>query len=897
MALPKLMQDVWDNSLDKLTPMMRTYFDIKKEHDDCILFYRLGDFYEMFFDDAVIGSKEMELTLTGKNCGLEDRAPMCGVPFHSVEGYINKLVSKGYKACIVEQTEDPAQAKGLVKREVVRIVTPGTNLDVNALDEGKNNYISSIVYLGDAYGISICDVTTGDFYVTEVFSAKDMLDEINKFNPTEIICNTPYLAQGIDANSLDYLKNRMNISIFELDSWYFDYDTCENTIKKHFSVSTLDGLGLGYSKPYVFASGSLLKYLYETQMTSLSHILTIKPYTTATFMILDSATRRNLELTETMRDKQKKGSLLGVLDKTKTAMGARLLRNYVEQPLVNKKEILMRQEVIEELNNSLITRDELREYLAPIYDLERLLGKISYRSANPRDLIAFRTSLQMVPHIKNIIKDFKSPLFGIIHDNLDTLDDITSLIENAIADEPPITIRDGGIIREGFNEEIDRLRSSKTDGKKWLAELETREKEKNNITTLKVKYNKVFGYFIEVSKSFIDKVPDYYHRKQTLVNAERYTTDELKELEDVILGAEDKLFSLEYNLFTSVRETIYEQISRIKQTAQAVAMIDVFASLAYVAERNNYVKPNINRNGVLNIKDGRHPVVEQMLSDNMFVCNNTYLDNDEHRLSIITGPNMAGKSTYMRQTALIVLMAQIGSFIPAKSADISICDKIFTRVGASDDLSSGQSTFMVEMTEVANILRNATKDSLVILDEIGRGTSTFDGLSIAWAVAEYISNKDILGAKTLFATHYHELTELEGSLPGVHNYCISVKEQGEDVVFLRKIIPGGADKSYGIQVAKLAGVPKAVLDRANVLVAQLSNADIAKKAKDIAANASSEAISAEDVNVQLTLFDDSSFLNNTSVYEEEIKKLDLSSMSPVECLNYLFELQKRIKGE
>lgn len=888
--LPKLMQDVWDNSLDKLTPMMRTYFDIKKEHDDCILFYRLGDFYEMFFDDAIIGSKEMELTLTGKNCGLEERAPMCGVPFHAVESYINKLVSKGYKACIVEQTENPAEAKGLVKREVVRIVTPGTNLDTNALEEGKNNYIMSIIYLGDVYGISVCDVTTGEFYVTDVKNTREMLDEINKFMPAEIVCNTPFVAMGIDPYSLDNLKNRLNISVFELENWYTDDDMCETTLKEHFNVSSLDGMGFDNKKSYILASGALLKYLYETQMTSLSHIDSIKPYTSSTFMILDTATRRNLELTETLRDKQKKGSLLWVLDKTKTAMGARLLRNYIEQPLVDADEIVRRQDLIEELNSSLITRDEIREYLAPIYDLERLLSKISYRSANPRDLIAFRTSLRMVPHIKNIIKDFKAPLFREIYDSLDTLDDITDLIENAIADEPPITIREGGIIRAGFNEEIDRLRSSKTDGKKWLAELEAREKEKTNITTLKVKYNKVFGYFIEVSKSFIDKVPEYYNRKQTLVNAERYTTDELKELEDVILGAEDKLFSLEYNLFTSIRDSIYDQISRIKKTASAIAMIDAFASLAYVAEVNNYVRPDINNEGIINIKNGRHPVVEKMIDSNMFVTNDTFLDTDNNRLSIITGPNMAGKSTYMRQTALIVLMAQIGSFVPASNANISVCDKIFTRVGASDDLASGQSTFMVEMTEVANILRNATSKSLVILDEIGRGTSTFDGLSIAWAVAEYISDKDILGSKTLFATHYHEMTELEGKLPGVHNYCISVKEQGDDIVFLRKIIPGGADKSYGIQVAKLAGVPKPVLDRAKVLATQLGNADITKNVKDIEVSVPSENISEQ--NIQLSIFD--SFMSEESEIEKEIKEMDLSTMTPMDSLNYLFDLQKRL---
>ena len=784
MALPKMMQDVWDNHLDSLTPMMKMYLETKKQHDDCIIFYRLGDFYEMFFDDATTASKEMEITLTGKSCGLEERAPMCGVPYHAVDSYINRLVTKGYKVCIVEQTEDPAQAKGLVKREVVRIVTPGTNLNTAAMDEGRNNYIMSIAYIGGKFGISIADVTTGDYYVTEVTTERNVVDEINKFMPSEIICNHSFLMSGMD---IDDLKDRLSISVFELEEWYFDEEICSDVLKEHFGMVDLAGLGISNMSLGIIASGSLLKYLYETQKNSLSHMTKLIPYSTSTFMILDTSTRRNLELCETLREKQKKGSLLWVLDKTKTAMGARTLRNYIEQPLISKEEIINRQKVIEELNKSMITRDELREYLAPIYDLERLLSKISYRSANPRDLIAFKTSLSMLPHIKNIIMDFKSPLFKDIYNRLDVLEDITTLISESIMDDPPINIKEGGIIRTGYNEEIDRLRNAKTEGKTWLAEMEAAEKESTGIKNLKIKYNKVFGYYIEVSNSFKDQVPDYYVRKQTLTNAERYTTDKLKELEDVIMGAEDKLFSLEYNIFTAIRDEIFNQINRIQQTAKAVAQIDVFASLAFVADRNHYVKPKINEKGVIDIKDGRHPVVEKMMPDNTFIANNTFLDMNNNRLAIITGPNMAGKSTYMRQTALIVLMAQIGSFVPAKYANISICDKIFTRVGASDDLASGQSTFMVEMTEVANILRNATANSLLILDEIGRGTSTFDGLSIAWAVVEHICNKKLLGAKTLFATHYHELTELEGTLPGVNNYCISVKEQGDDIVFLRKM--------------------------------------------------------------------------------------------------------------
>lgn len=894
MALPKMMQDVWDNHLDSLTPMMKMYLETKKQHDDCIIFYRLGDFYEMFFDDATTASKEMEITLTGKSCGLEERAPMCGVPYHAVDSYINRLVTKGYKVCIVEQTEDPAQAKGLVKREVVRIVTPGTNLNTAAMDEGRNNYIMSIAYIGGKFGISIADVTTGDYYVTEVTTERNVVDEINKFMPSEIICNHSFLMSGMD---IDDLKDRLSISVFELEEWYFDEEICSDVLKEHFGMVDLAGLGISNMSLGIIASGSLLKYLYETQKNSLSHMTKLIPYSTSTFMILDTSTRRNLELCETLREKQKKGSLLWVLDKTKTAMGARTLRNYIEQPLISKEEIINRQKVIEELNKSMITRDELREYLAPIYDLERLLSKISYRSANPRDLIAFKTSLSMLPHIKNIIMDFKSPLFKDIYNRLDVLEDITTLISESIMDDPPINIKEGGIIRTGYNEEIDKLRNAKTEGKTWLAEMEASEKESTGIKNLKIKYNKVFGYYIEVSNSFKDQVPDYYVRKQTLTNAERYTTDKLKELEDVIMGAEDKLFSLEYNIFTAIRDEIFNQINRIQQTAKAVAQIDVFASLAFVADRNHYVKPKINEKGVIDIKDGRHPVVEKMMPDNTFIANNTFLDMNNNRLAIITGPNMAGKSTYMRQTALIVLMAQIGSFVPAKYANISICDKIFTRVGASDDLASGQSTFMVEMTEVANILRNATANSLLILDEIGRGTSTFDGLSIAWAVVEHICDKKLLGAKTLFATHYHELTELEGTLPGVNNYCISVKEQGDDIVFLRKIVAGGADKSYGIQVAKLAGVPEFVLNRAKELVNELSNADITVKAKEIAANLQPGNNVLPTMNDdleahQMTLFD--------TVREDdiikELQEIDLGTMTPIEGLNYLYKIQNQLKN-
>ena len=810
-----------------LSPMMAQYMETKKQYSDCILFYRLGDFYEMFFDDALTASKELEITLTGKECGLEERAPMCGVPYHAVDSYLSRLVQKGYKVAIAEQMEDPKLAKGLVKREVIRVVTPGTITSAQALDETKNNYLMGIVYLADRMGVSVADITTGDFLVTEISTDRALFDEINKFSPAEVICNDAFSMSGI---SLEDLKDRYHFTVSTLDSRFFQDESCRKVLREHFKVGSLEGLGLGDYDCGVIAAGAVLQYLYETQKSTLDHLTTIVPYATGNYMILDSSTRRNLELLETMREKQKRGSLLWVLDKTRTAMGARLLRTWIEQPLISKEAILKRQNAIEELNLNYISREELGEYLNPVYDLERLIGRISYKTANPRDLLAFRNSIAMVPHIKRLLGEFTSDALKELAEDLDPLEDLNDLITRAIVEEPPITVREGGMIKDGYNEEADRLRHAKTEGKTWLAELEARERDSTGIKNLKVKYNKVFGYYFEVTNSFKDLVPEYFIRKQTLTNAERYTTDDLKNLEDVILGAEDKLFSLEYDLFCEVRDAIAAEVVRIQKTARAIAAIDVFASLSTVATRNNYVKPQINEKGTIQIKGGRHPVVEKMMRDDMFVANDTILDNSKNRISIITGPNMAGKSTYMRQTALIVLMAQIGSFVPADQANIGICDRIFTRVGASDDLASGQSTFMVEMTEVANILRNATRNSLLILDEIGRGTSTFDGLSIAWAVVEHISNTRLLGAKTLFATHYHELTELEGLMNGVTNYCIAVKEQGDDIVFLRKIVKGGADKSYGIQVAKLAGVPDSVINRAKELVEQLVDSDLMQPA-------------------------------------------------------------------
>mgnify|MGYP001480150691 CR=1 FL=1 len=873
----------------KLTPLMQQYTQIKDQYKDCILFYRLGDFYEMFFEDAKICSKELEIALTGKNIGKEERAPMCGVPYHAVDSYLSKLISKGYRVAICEQVEDPKTAKGIVKREVVRIVSPGTHLNTQVMDETKNNYLMSIVHTTNIYGVSVVDVTTGDYFVTEIDTNRKLMDEIYKWSPSEIICNDTFMVSGID---IETVKSINNLSLSPLEPWYYDDALCQRALMEHFDVGTLDGIGLKDYTIGVIAAGSIMQFLTETQKSALSHITKLTPYTYEKFMLLDSSTIRNLELTETIRDKHKKGSLLWVLDKTKTAMGARLLRNYIEQPLIDIDMINKRLYGVSQLKDNMITREEIREYLNTIYDLERLMSKISYKSANPRDLVSLKSSLEMLPHIKFLIQNFDSELIQEIHNDLDDLSDIYTLLSTSIVDEPPINLKEGGIIREGYNENVDKLRKAKTEGKDWLMELEAEEKEATGIKNLRIKYNRVFGYYLEVTNSYKDLVPEGWTRKQTLANAERYTTGRLKELEDIILGAEDKLFSLEYDLFCEIRDKIGLEIKRIQKTAKAVAKLDVIASLALVAEQNNYVCPQMNDEGLINIKNGRHPVVELTITNDMFVPNDTLLDNESNRVSIITGPNMAGKSTYMRQTAIIVLMAQIGSFIPADSAQIGIVDRIFTRVGASDDLAGGQSTFMVEMTEVANILRNASKNSLLILDEIGRGTSTFDGLSIAWAVIEHISNTSVLGAKTLFATHYHELTELEGKLDGVNNYCIAVKEQGEDIVFLRKIVKGGADKSYGIQVAKLAGVPTPVLRRANEIVKELTENDLAMKAKSITTRVElSRKPKKSNDSSQLSLF---SVTGNDDVINE-IREMDIARLTPIDSINKLYQIQKKIK--
>lgn len=878
----------------KLSPMMEQYVATKEKYKDCILFYRLGDFYEMFFDDAILASKELEITLTGKDCGMEERAPMCGIPFHAADTYINQLVKKGYKVAIGEQVEDPKLAKGLVKREVIRIVTPGTNLSSESLEESKNNYLMCISYVGKNYGISVTDLSTGVFKTCQIQQAEKVVDEINKFQPSEVL----YQAGVEQVEEIHAVCERLQVSHTEAPDYYFNLETDEETLKRQFHINSIEGLGLKDSPTCVASCGALMQYLHETQMSSLSHINHIETYSVDSFMILDSATRRNLELTETLRDKQKRGSLLWVLDKTKTAMGARKLREFVEQPLLYKDAIEKRLDAIEAINKDLIVREELREYLNTIYDLERLLTRIALKTANPRDLLAFKTSIQYLPDIYNLLRELPCERINEIYEDYDSLEDLYDLLEQAIVEEPPVSIKEGGIFKQGYRDEIDELRLAKTECKTWLADLESKEREKTGIKGLKIKYNKVFDYYFEVTNSFKSLVPDYFIRKQTLVNAERFTTDELNTLSGKILGAEDKLYALEYDCYVELREKLAAALVRVQKMAGYIAELDALCSLAYVADKNNYVRPSLNTDGVIDIKGGRHPVVEKMLANDSFVENDTYLNNAESRISIITGPNMAGKSTYMRQTALITLMAQIGSFVPAESANIGLCDRIFTRVGASDDLASGQSTFMIEMNEVANILRNATKDSLLILDEIGRGTSTFDGLSIAWAVVEYIADPNILGAKTLFATHYHELTELEGKLSSVNNFCIAVQEEGDDIVFLRKIIKGGADRSYGIQVARLAGVPEPVLKRAREICNELIDSDITTKVKDIDIKpALSEQPKKKETRSsdyeQLSLF--SSPVEMTIA--NELKTMDLNNMTPIKAMLYLQELQERLKQQ
>ena len=863
------------------SPMMQRYLETKEKYKDCILFYRLGDFYEMFFDDAIIASRELEITLTGKDCGQAERAPMAGVPHHAAETYAARLIEKGYKVAICEQLEDPKTTKGIVKRGVIRVLTPGTIVESNLLEEKKNNYIMSIYKSGLYFGLSVCDISTGEFYSSEIKEENNfelLLDEIARFTPSEIIANSNFFECE---EQLNKIKERFQIYMSKFNDKFFtdeignlqlDYNIIEN--KKE--VENLKEKSL-----VVRTINALLEYLNETQMTSLEHINTITIYNISKYMSLDINARRNLEITEKMRDKSKKGTLLWVLDKTSTSMGGRLLRRWLNDPLLDTKEIQERLEAVKELKENMILRGDITETLKKVYDIERLSGKMAYGNANARDMITLKNSLEKLPSVKQVLSQCNSKKLKELYENIDELQDIYELIEKSIVDDPPMGIKDGGIIKLGYDEEIDKLKIATTQGKNWIIKLEAEEKEKTGIKTLKIGYNKVFGYYIEVSKSFIPQVPDRFIRKQTLTNGERYITEELKNLENQILGAEEKVVNLEYNEFVKIREEIAKNIKRLQKTANVVSTLDVLSSFAQVAEDLNYCMPEINNDGIIDIKEGRHPVIEKMIGIGNFVPNDTYLDKDESRLSIITGPNMAGKSTYMRQVALITLMAQVGSFVPAQQAKIGVVDKIFTRVGASDDLSMGQSTFMVEMMEVATILREATQDSLVILDEIGRGTSTYDGLSIAWAVAEYIADKEKCGAKTLFATHYHELIELADKIEGVKNYSIAVKEKGEDIIFLRKIVEGGTDESYGIHVARLAGVPKIVTKRANEILRSLER-------KSMISGKKQENKKVVEGQVDMFNFKLAEIAN-------EIDKINLNELTPIDALNTLVKIKDKMK--
>ena len=863
------------------SPMMQQYLETKSKYDDCILFYRLGDFYEMFFDDAITASKELEITLTGRDCGQAERAPMAGIPFHAADMYISRLITKGYKVAICEQLEDPKTTKGMVKRDVIRVVTPGTLIETNMLDEKKNNYIMSIYKNGLFFGLAVCDVSTGDFYATEIKETNNfsrLLDEIARYSPAEIIVNNMMFSSN---EEIDTIKERFQSYISKISDEKFIDESSQ--IEKNYKIidtnneeiKNLENRGLALN-----AISELVYYFNETQKTKLEHVNKIQIYNTTKYMCLDINARRNLEITERMRDKSKRGTLLWVLDKTCTSMGGRNLRRWLNNPLIDIKEINDRLDAVEELKENMMLKGEIIESLKKVYDIERLIGKISYGNANARDMISLKNSIQQLPDIKRLLSNTKCHLLKELYNGLDELMDIYELINQAIVEEPPISVKEGGLIKLGYNEEIDKLKSATTDGKKWLVELELKEKEATGIKNLKVGFNKVFGYFIEVTKSNLNQVPDRYIRKQTLANGERYITEELKEIEETILGAEDKLINLEYNVFQEIRSKLEQQIERIQSTADVISKLDVLTSFATVAEDMDYVKPIVDGEGIIEIKDGRHPVIEKMLPSGSFVQNDTYLDEDNDRLSIITGPNMAGKSTYMRQVALITLMAQVGSFVPASYAKIGVVDKIFTRVGASDDLSMGQSTFMVEMMEVATILKEATSNSLVILDEIGRGTSTYDGLSIAWAVASHIADKEKCGAKTLFATHYHELTKLADEIEGVKNYSVAVKEKGEDIIFLRKIVEGGTDESYGIHVAKIAGVPQNVVKKANEVLKSLER-------KSALGNKAIEKENKKVATGQLDMYN-----YKLAEIAHQIDKINVNELTPIEALNILVKLKE-----
>ena len=869
----------------EFSPMMQHYLETKNKYKDCILFYRLGDFYEMFFDDAINVSRELELTLTGKECGQDERAPMCGVPYHAAETYISRLIAKGYKVAICEQLEDPKFAKGMVKRDVIRVVTPGTVTEANLLDDKKNNYIMSIYKNGIYFGVTVCDVTTGDFRTTEIKSTNnfaELLDEISKYSPAEILVN-PMLYDC--SEEIAKIKERFDVylSRWEEDKFSEDY---ESLTARYKIVDDDENIvdNINEHMLSVAATNALLAYLLDTQKNNLDHINKLILYSTTKYMSLDINARRNLEITEKLRDKSKKGTLLWVLDKTATSMGGRLLRRWLNNPLINPKQISKRLEAVSELKDNIILRGEITDSLKKVYDIERLAGKIAYGSANARDLISLKNSAKQLPEIKRILSEAKSSLIVDLYSELDILEEVYEIIDKTIVEEPPISVKEGGLIKLGFNEEVDKLKTATTDGKNWIVQLEAEERKKTGIKGLRVGFNKVFGYYIEVTKSNISLVPDRYIRKQTLTNGERYITEELKNLENQILGAEEKVVNLEYNIFVEVRDQIEKQVERLQKSANIIATLDCLCSFATVADDMNYVRPQVDNSGVIDIQDGRHPVIEKILPSGSFVQNDTYLDKDQNRLSIITGPNMAGKSTYMRQVALITLMAQCGSFVPASSARIGVVDKIFTRVGASDDLSMGQSTFMVEMMEVAQILKEATSNSLIILDEIGRGTSTYDGLSIAWAVVEYISDSEKCGAKTLFATHYHELTDLENKLEGVKNYSIAVKEKGEDVIFLRKIVRGGTDESYGVHVAKLAGVPQVVTKRANEILKSIERKNVLNNKK----------LEKENKNVaegQLTMYN-----YKLAEIAHELDKVNVNELTPIDALNTLVKIKEKMSS-
>ena len=866
----------------EFSPMMQRYLETKEEYKDCILFYRLGDFYEMIFEDAITASRELELTLTGKDCGQEERAPMCGIPHHAAEIYVSRLINKGYKVAICEQLEDPKTTKGIVKRGVIRVVTPGTLVESNMLEERKNNYIMSIYKTGIYFGISICDISTGEFYSAEIKDNNNfpiLLDEIARYTPSELVINS-MMANCLD--EMNKIKERFeNVYITKFNDKFFSEEL--NNVNLRFNVVDNNERkieNLAEKKLALSSINALVQYIEDTQKTSLDHINKITIYNLSKYMALDINARRNLEITEKMRDKSKKGTLLWVLDKTSTSMGGRLLRRWLNDPLVDVDEINRRLNAVKELKDDIILRGEVIENLKKVYDIERLAGKMAYGNANARDMVTLKNSLFKLPEVKQILKNCKSDLLKGLYEKLDELQDIYQLIEKSIVEDPPMTIKDGGIIKLGYDEEIDKLKTAQTEGKTWLVQLEAEEKEKTGIKNLKIGFNKVFGYFIEVTKSYLDQVPDRFIRKQTLTNAERYITEDLKNLENQILGAEEKVINLEYNAFVEIREEISKNVTRLQTTSEVISSLDVLTSFAQVAEDFNYCMPVVDSSGTIDIKNGRHPVIEKILGEGIFVENDTFLDKGDNRLSIITGPNMAGKSTYMRQVALITLMAQCGSFVPAESANIGVVDKIFTRVGASDDLSMGQSTFMVEMMEVATILKEATPNSLVILDEIGRGTSTYDGLSIAWAVAEYIADKQKCGAKTLFATHYHELTELENKIEGIKNYSIAVKEKGEDIIFLRKIVRGGTDESYGIHVARLAGVPKVVTQKANEILRSLEKKNILTGKKQ----------DKKQVEGQFDMYN-----YKLAEIAHEIDKVNLNELTPIDALNTLVRIKEKMK--